>query len=178
MSVFCLPPGAGAASRAQSEKHGKSMLINLLARALGMLLGVPESVQEGFPSCLLLGKNDISPHASLHPLPRPRPEPPAPWLKPVARLRAAIDSNNRTISICLPRRPSCSYELRKVSRNYLQGADYSGKCISRPTHRSTHFLDFVETREPPALPGSEQQLDPPTELDLHSCHCSFPIITQ
>ena len=56
MSVFSLYLGADAASRAQSEKQEKSILINLLARALGMLLGVAESVQEYFPSCLLLEK--------------------------------------------------------------------------------------------------------------------------
>ena len=67
MSEFSLLLGAGAASRAQSEKHGKSMFNNLLARALGMLLGAAESVQEGCPSCLLLGKNDISAPASLYP---------------------------------------------------------------------------------------------------------------
>ena len=43
MSVLTLHLGAGAASRAQSEKQEKSILINLLARALGMLLGVAES---------------------------------------------------------------------------------------------------------------------------------------
>ena len=67
MSVFTLPLGAGAARRAQSEKQEKSILNNLLARALGMLLGVAGSVQEYFPSCLLLGKNDISAPASLYP---------------------------------------------------------------------------------------------------------------
>ena len=131
MSVFSLYLGADAASRAQSEKQEKSILINLLARALGMLLGVAESVQEYFPSCLLLGKNDISAPASLYPPLGLVGSLPPPYLTLVARLRAAIASENRTISICLPRRSRCSYELWEVSRNYLQGADYSGKKESR-----------------------------------------------